>query len=37
MLVRAFDDDPVSMFMFAGRRRRQLGLHSFFSLDPPPR
>jgi ribosomal protein S18 acetylase RimI-like enzyme len=31
MLVRAFDDDPVSNFMFAGRRRRQLGLHSFFN------
>ena len=31
MLVRAFDDDPVSNFMFAGRRRRHLGLHSFFT------
>jgi ribosomal protein S18 acetylase RimI-like enzyme len=31
MLVRAFDDDPVSNFMFAGHRRRQLGLHSFFT------
>jgi ribosomal protein S18 acetylase RimI-like enzyme len=31
MLVRAFDDDPVSNFMFAGQRRRHLGLHSFFS------
>jgi ribosomal protein S18 acetylase RimI-like enzyme len=31
MLVRAFDDDPVVHFMFAGRRRRQMGLHSFFT------
>jgi ribosomal protein S18 acetylase RimI-like enzyme len=31
MLVRSFDDDPVANFMFAGRRRRQLGLHSFFT------
>jgi GNAT superfamily N-acetyltransferase len=31
MLVRAFDDDPVSNFMFAGDRRRHLGLHSFFT------
>ncbi|MGP0032085.1 MAG: GNAT family N-acetyltransferase [Acidimicrobiales bacterium] len=31
MLVRAFDDDPVARFMFAGPRRRQRGLHSFFA------
>ena len=31
MLVRAFDDDPVAIFMFAGARRRRLGLHSFFT------
>jgi GNAT superfamily N-acetyltransferase len=31
MLVQAFDDDPVANFMFAGTRRRQLGLHSFFT------
>jgi GNAT superfamily N-acetyltransferase len=31
MLVRAFDDDPVANFMFAGTRRRRLGLHSFFT------
>ncbi len=31
MLVRSFDDDPVVHFMFAGRRRRQMGLHSFFT------
>jgi ribosomal protein S18 acetylase RimI-like enzyme len=31
MLVRAFRDDPVANFMFAGRRRRELGLHSFFT------
>jgi len=33
MLVRAFDDDPVSNFMFAGPRRRQRGLHSFFATQ----
>jgi GNAT superfamily N-acetyltransferase len=33
MLVRAFDDDPVANFMFAGQRRRQRGLHSFFSTQ----
>jgi ribosomal protein S18 acetylase RimI-like enzyme len=31
MLVRSFDDDPVANFMFAGDRRRRMGLHSFFS------
>jgi GNAT superfamily N-acetyltransferase len=31
MLVRAFADDPVSNFMFAGDRRRHRGLHSFFT------
>jgi len=31
MLVRAFDDDPVSKFMFAGQWRRRRGLHSFFT------
>jgi ribosomal protein S18 acetylase RimI-like enzyme len=31
MLVRSFDDDPVSEFMFAGPRRRRRGLHSFFA------
>ncbi len=31
MLVRAFDDDPVASFMFAGARRRRVGLHSFFT------
>ena len=31
MLVRAFADDPVATFMFAGARRRKLGLHSFFT------
>jgi ribosomal protein S18 acetylase RimI-like enzyme len=30
MLVRSFDDDPVSNFMFAGDRRRRRGLRSFF-------
>jgi ribosomal protein S18 acetylase RimI-like enzyme len=30
MLTRAFDDDPVANFMFAGDRRRRLGLNSFF-------
>jgi GNAT superfamily N-acetyltransferase len=33
MLVRAFDDDPVANFMFAGERRRQRGLRSFFSAQ----
>lgn len=32
-LVRAFDDDPVAEFMFAGDRRRRLGLRSFFSVQ----
>jgi GNAT superfamily N-acetyltransferase len=31
MLVRAFDDDPVADFMFAGPRRRRRGLHAFFA------
>ncbi len=30
-LVRAFADDPVANFMFAGERRRTLGLRSFFT------
>jgi ribosomal protein S18 acetylase RimI-like enzyme len=33
LLVRAFDDDPVSKFMFAGDRRHRLGLHSFFTAQ----
>lgn len=33
MLVRAFDDDPVANFMFAGDRRRRRGLHSFFGTE----
>ena len=33
MLVRAFDDDPVAAYMFAGYRRRRRGLHSFFSTE----
>jgi hypothetical protein len=33
MLVRAFDDDPVASFMFAGERRRRRGLHSFFGTE----
>ena len=32
-LVRAFADDPVANFMFAGERRRRLGLHSFFTAQ----
>ena len=31
LLVRSFDDDPVSNFVFSGDRRRRLGLHSFFT------
>ncbi len=33
MLVRAFADDPIANFMFAGSRRRARGLHSFFSIQ----
>jgi GNAT superfamily N-acetyltransferase len=33
MLVRSFADDPVANFMFAGDRRRQRGLHSFFATQ----
>jgi ribosomal protein S18 acetylase RimI-like enzyme len=33
MLVRAFDDDPVARYMFAGTRRRRLGLHSFYTSE----
>ncbi len=33
LLVRAFADDPVASFMFAGDRRRQFGLHSFFTAQ----
>jgi GNAT superfamily N-acetyltransferase len=31
MLERAFADDPVANFMFAGERRRRRGLRSFFT------
>jgi GNAT superfamily N-acetyltransferase len=33
MLVRAFADDPVANFTFAGDRRRTRGLRSFFSAQ----
>jgi GNAT superfamily N-acetyltransferase len=33
MLVRAFTDDPVANFMFAGERRRTRGLRSFFTAQ----
>src|ERR1700683_155454 len=33
MLVRAFVDDPIANFMFAGDRRRGRGLHAFFSAQ----
>jgi GNAT superfamily N-acetyltransferase len=33
MLARAFDDDPVANFMFAGQRRRRSGLRSFFGTE----
>jgi len=36
LLVRALDDDPVSNFMFAGDRRRHLGLQSFFASQLRP-
>jgi ribosomal protein S18 acetylase RimI-like enzyme len=29
MLARSFDDDPLSRFLFPGRRRRSIGLRSF--------
>jgi GNAT superfamily N-acetyltransferase len=31
LLVRAFDDDPVSNYIFTGTRRRARGLHAFFT------
>ena len=31
LLVRAFDDDPVSNYVFSGDRRRQHGLRAFFN------
>ena len=33
LLVRSFADDPVANFMFAGDRRRDRGLHSFFTTQ----
>jgi GNAT superfamily N-acetyltransferase len=33
LLVRAFDDDPLSNFIFGGDRRRHRGLHSFFTAQ----
>jgi ribosomal protein S18 acetylase RimI-like enzyme len=33
MLVRAFHDDPVASFMFAGPRRREMGLRSFYTAQ----
>jgi GNAT superfamily N-acetyltransferase len=33
LLVRAFDDDPLSTFIFGGDRRRRWGLHSFFTAQ----
>jgi GNAT superfamily N-acetyltransferase len=33
LLVRAFDDDPISNFVFGGDRRRRWGLHSFFTAQ----
>jgi GNAT superfamily N-acetyltransferase len=33
VLVRAFHDDPVANFMFPGPRRREKGLHSFFTAQ----
>lgn len=32
-LAHAFDDDPVSLFMFRGERRRRRGLRRFFSIQ----
>jgi ribosomal protein S18 acetylase RimI-like enzyme len=33
MLVRAFDDDPMANFIFAGDLRRRRGLHSVFATQ----
>ncbi len=33
VLGRAFDDDPVSMFLFDGDRHRRRGLRKFFSIQ----
>lgn len=33
MLTRAFKDDPIANFMFSGERRRERGLHSFFTAQ----
>jgi len=33
LLVRAFDDDPVSNFIFSGDRRRHAGLDAFFGTQ----
>jgi len=33
MLARAFDDDPVAMFLFPDERRRRAGLRRFFKIQ----
>ena len=33
MLAWAFDDDPVPLFLFRGRRRRRYGLRTFFRIQ----
>src|SRR5438132_9721493 len=33
MLSRAFDDDPVAMYLFPDDRRRQQGLRKFFAIQ----
>jgi len=33
LLVRAFDDDPLTTFIFGGDRRRRWGMHSFFTAQ----
>jgi GNAT superfamily N-acetyltransferase len=33
MLARAFDDDPVAMYLFPDGRRRRAGLRRFFSIQ----
>ena len=33
MLARAFDDDPISLYLFGGPRQRAAGLARFFSLQ----
>jgi GNAT superfamily N-acetyltransferase len=33
VLTRAFDDDPLSLYLFGGSRQRAAGLHRFFTIQ----